>query len=217
MIKYLGQWVSDYVTKYNRKILVLTPRITNQDLFLVEICKKALERLSESKIHIITNDNRIKDIYPNFEIEPDSRDDLYVSAAYYANKTDGLVISSITKTFGSYYRNYSKIRLGCEDIFPLLDLNQSNIYEVVKTLDSIKEYCYVPEKDIEIIEWCNYIEEKYGVITDEKPPHKHQRWPYFTAEQKKWVAFIHQREKKTRHKIIKGPFPTISDKSFLIC
>jgi hypothetical protein len=183
-INYLGKWLADYAKDANKSLLVLSHDNTNQYNLLHKVCSCATVFYPGLNIHI------------HFGIG----DQLYEIA-----EDKGLIISCIDKSFGLYYRWYSKLEMSISDLFPLFDLNYSEILELLEKpiVDNS-----LPEK-YELLEWCNLMEERYKIITSNEVPNKDSRWPFFIQEQKDILAKVYQREKKTRHKIITKPYPNL--------
>lgn len=183
-INHLGKWLADYAKDANKSLLVLSHNNTNQYTLLNKICTYATNFCPGLDIHVHfgTGDQLC-------EISGDN----------------GLIISDIDKSFGLYYRGYSKLEMSISDLFPLFDLNYSEILELIE--EPIVDNS-LPEK-YELLEWCNLMEERYKIITSNEVPSKYQRWPFFIQEQKNILAKVYQREKKTRHKMITKPYPDL--------
>lgn len=186
LIKYISNWLADYVKQYDCNSFVLVKNEKNN--LLEYICREATK------------------IYGGLKIIKDC--DNYISANNIATENKGIIIGSIDRTNGLYYRGYNKMGELLADIFPLFDIEYSEIVQVSKKL------CleYPTFTDSALLEFCNEAESLYNIITMDNPPHTHERWPYFTHDQKQWIGIVHQREKKTRHKKLTRPFPIISDK-----
>jgi hypothetical protein len=136
---------------------------------------------------------------------------------------NGLVVGSVDRTFGLYYRSYGKRSDGSADVFPLFDLEYLEIESITETIwpkidrwEESKFSTYRYQSPAEDIEYANEAEAQYGIITSETPPNQHPRWPYLIGHQKAIIALVWQREKLTRHKMINRPYPILSDKSHLI-
>ena len=192
VLEYLSKWLADYLKEFGRSTFVVNDSGSFSDALLIDICSRA------TRIHGGLN----LIVHPGVK-QGEIGDYNYIKCYEIANDQNGIVVSPIDQTFGLYYRSYRKIDSALCDIFPFFDVQHSELLEL---------YSSKNDSDYKLIETCNYAEKLYGIITSEDPPHKHPRWPYFVQEQKKWIATIHQREKKTRHKAIHKPFPIISDK-----
>jgi hypothetical protein len=149
-----------------------------------------------------------------------SDENFYLTCAEIAGD-NGLVVGSVDRTFGLYHRSYGKRSDGNADIFPLFDLEYSDIHNVVGNLwPNIGEFSwgdcrfstYNKQPPIADIEFANEAEALYGIVTSTEAPNKHPRWPYFISNQKAIIALVWQREKLTRHKMITKPYPIVSDK-----
>jgi hypothetical protein len=189
LIEYISKWLASYAKQSGRSLFVLNNSEARANQVVAELCHKA------TRIH---GGLRSYICYGGF-----------VECYHYADANNGVIVGSIDRTLGRYYRGYSKLGEGLADVQPLFDLEYSEIIQIYKFLKD--KYEGTDPEGHEMIEFCNNAERTYGIITDEKSPHLHSRWPYFTEEQKKWIGIIHQREKKTRHKALNRPFPNISD------
>lgn len=188
-IQYLAMWVADYASNSGKTLLLTTGSLCYIDYSIVldRICSEAcmkIKNLQHIKMH-----------------------NSYMDLHYHANENNGLVIGHTTRTYGLYYRNYHKATDGFADIFPLFDIDDSEVLQMAYVINP-KLNVSLPE-DCDKLDFCNQAEISYGIITSESPPHTHNHWPYFTMQQKTWIAEIHSREKKTRHKLFRGPYPKL--------
>ncbi len=197
LIEHLAKWLADYAKQYGKAVFVTNNKGSRQDAIVTHLCIEATKIHSGLKKH-------------NYLHPPTSNTEGFAECHYYASEHNGLIVGPIDRTYGLYYRDYSKIGSALADIFPLFDLEYSEIVQLYKFLWN-DEYKYNDPPGFQMIEFCNNAERTYGIITSENPPHTHSRWPYFTQEQKKWIAIVHQREKRTRHKIITRPYYHISN------
>lgn len=190
LINYLSGWLSGYAFESGKTKFVIVDTGSRSDVLTHHICSEATKHHGGFGVLSI----------PSF--------------GEYIEDNESLLVGSIDNTFGLYYRSFGKRREALADIFPLFDLLYSEIVQVTDSL-SLSDHFPQDPPDYEMIEFCNRAESLYSIITYSKPPHMHNRWPYFTSTQKKWIAIAHQREKKTRHKAITKPYPVISDKDNL--
>jgi len=182
VIDYVAQWVVDYTKQAGKNLLVSV----GSNPVMEHLSIQCTTKMSGLRIQCGCSD--------------------YIEANKYADES-GLVLGDVSKTTGLYYRSYSKLGAGLADLFPFLDLEESEILQISKFLNPNLQDT-LPEEFM-MLEFCNSIESMYNIITSPNPPHTNYRWPYFTAIQKKWMGDVHQREKKTRHKAITKPYPTI--------
>lgn len=194
MIQYLANWLAMYAKNNGKSVFVVNKRSHNRsDDLVLHLCNEGTKVFGGLKTEI-------------YEGRNDSAS--FIECLQIANKSNGIVVGSVSRTFGLYHRSFDKLTDGLADVYPLFDLEYSEIVELTK--DNIEEYHDF--EDYKMVEFCNSAELIYGIITDIVAPSRHARWPYFTQEQKKWIGIVHQREKKTRHKKITKPFTSVSDK-----
>jgi hypothetical protein len=218
LVEYLAKWLADYAYRAGRATFVVANRGTREDWVVDQLCHEATKVIGGLKTNI------------RMVIDSERTDaEILMSCHEYADDHNGIVVGSIERTFGLYWRGYQKMGDALADIFPLYDISYSEIIQLYDSMDldefdgiypipGAAGYGMYPipgadsHKSHKMVEFCNNAEALYGIITREDPPHTHKRWPYFTQEQKKWIALTHQREKKTRHKVLTKPYPVVSDK-----
>jgi hypothetical protein len=216
LVEYLAQWLAEYLKAAERKVLVVGFNGTRSDALLLHICSKATEQYGGLVTHALNFPTSPVDINTIFNgkitYSIDRHNDLgyyYLQCHNIANE-NGIVIGPVDRTFGLYYRSYGKIAEGSADIFPLFDLDYSDIVTIT---NSLWPNLWEPHLDtVWGIEFCNEVEVMYGIITCAEPPNRHPHWPYFIQAQKAMIAKVHQREKLTRHKKLTKPYPIIADK-----
>jgi hypothetical protein len=126
-----------------------------------------------------------------------------------ASSNYSIIVSPIERTYGYLTREYKKHRSGPRDIFPLYELYMSEIRQIARVLEVSVD---VPSAEEMLAEWAIRENDKNGIIEDGASPVVTKNWYRYTIEQKQAISHAHQREKKTRHKIIKEPFcPLRSD------
>ncbi len=189
LVQYLAKWLFDYINKCGRQTFVVVDSGTRQSDLVKLICSEATEIRGGLRVQVCDTNH--------FEA-------LKISDGMF-----GIVVGLIDRTTGLYYRGYSKLDEGLGDVFPLFNLEYSEIIQVTDKLLPNREYN--DPTDHRMIEFCNKANALYGIITDEQTPNKNARWPYFLTEQKKWLGLVHQREKATRHKVITKPYPEIPE------
>jgi hypothetical protein len=217
LIEYLAKWISDYTKSAERNVLVVGFNGTRSDALLLHICSKATEKYGGLLTHALNFPTSSMDIKTIFNGKVTYAMGDYTNLGYYylqcseiANN-NGIVIGPIDRTFGLYYRSYGKLVEANADIFPLFDLDYSDIIDMTNSLWPEKQWPQPPD-NVSDIEFCNEAESLYGIITGEDSPNRHYRWPYFIHSQKAIIAKVHQREKLTRHKALTRPYPVLSDK-----
>jgi hypothetical protein len=185
LVQYLAKWLFEYIDKCGRQTFVVVDNGSRQSDLVKLICSEATKIKGGFKVMVC--------------------DTNHIDAHKISDATLGIVVGFLDRTTGLYYRGYSKLDEGLADIFPLFGLEYSEIIQVTDKLFPDREYN--DPLDHRMIEFCNKANALYGIITDEQTPNKNGRWPYFLTEQKKWLGFVHQREKATRHKAISKPYP----------
>ena len=226
VIEHLAKWLADYAKAAGRNVFVVGFRGTRPDALLLHICSKAIEMygggLSVEALDYSTDMN-INDVFNGKSVRKNifnyDNDESFYLQCHRMAEENGIVVGSVDRTFGLYYRSYGKRAEGSADIFPLFDLDYSDISLMAYKLWDDKHIEWdAPNADLISvdIEFANEAEALYGIITCENPPNQHPRWPYFIGTQKEIIAKVWQREKSTRHKKIDRPYPILSDKPQLI-
>lgn len=196
LIEYLAEWLAEYAKRNHKKLFVTASRLENRNDYLIRnVCAKATTLMGGLRLETRT--------------VMKSLDEEYLECHRIADKNSGIVVGPVDQSHGLFTRKFGKRSDGGADVFPLFNVEYS---EIVQVTDELWDSRFVDPTGYEQYEFCNKTEAKYGIITAESPPHKHARWPYFTADQKRWIADTHQREKKTRHKKLMLPFPYITNK-----
>jgi hypothetical protein len=227
LIEHLAKWLVEYAKAAGRNVFVVGFRGCRSDALLLHICSKATEMYGGNFVtHALCMGDRVgaqsvfngKITYYSHPFL--SNENFYLNCHDIA-ENNGLVVGPVDRTFGLYYRSYGKRSDGSADVFPLFDLEYSDIRNIVGNLwPNIGEFSwgdsifstYTNQYPIADIEYANEAEALYRIITNTEAPNKHPRWPYFIANQKAIIALVWQREKLTRHKMITRPYPILSDK-----
>jgi len=215
LIEHLSKWLAEYAKAAGRSVFVVGFDGTRSDALLLHICSQATENYGGLATHALsfpTSTIKIRQVFNGMvTYSIDSSPGYCYLQCHEIAHDRGIVVGPVDRTFGLYYRSYGKRAAGSADIFPLFDLEYSEIVEIT---DSLWPGLWPAESTdiISDIEFCNEAEAMFGIITCEEPPHRHARWPYFIHTQKAVIAKIHQREKQTRHKKLDRPYPILSDK-----
>lgn len=193
LIQHLATWLTGYAEQNGLTTFVVVDNGSRQSVLVKHICSEATKVIGGLKVRVC--------------------DTNHIDAHTIAQETNGIVVGLVDRTAGLYYRGYKKLDEGLADVFPIFDLEFS---EVIQVTDKLFPDAGLDDKmsksELAIwryIEFCNDINTAYKIITDEQPPQTNSRWPYFLTEQKKWIGIVHQREKSTRHKAITKPYPKI--------
>lgn len=125
--------------------------------------------------------------------------------AHFADVHDGLVVGTITATRGVLQRRYRKHGDGSADVFPLLDLHDSEVRQLaqhwnIEPVSSIFPPAVEPEDGVE---WAHRENDRYQIVTSaDAQPQQHRLWYKYTAPQKQLISELYAREKKTKHKTL---------------
>lgn len=198
VIKFIAEWLASYTKQAGITMVIANDRGVSlaADAVTIHLCREAAREISGLKVHV----NKV-DLYRDTDTTS------FMWCVKYASEHNGIVVGPTDKTYGLYTRGFDKHGEALADIFPLFDLELSDVDKLYKSMKIDGKLKY-PD-GYQSIEFCNEAEEKYGIITRDDPPHTHPRWAYFTTEQKRSIALVHQREKKTRHKKMTKPYPII--------
>lgn len=218
LIEYISNWLANYLIDSGRKVFVVKYNETRSDALLLKICSEATtlkKGLSTICLYQDTKPQMYLGRAYKLDIPhiPNINDIDYIIAQKWADDRDGIVLSSIDKTFGKYYRSYSKTSYSLSDIFPLYDLYYSDIVQITDYLWPDMKFQDIEVDDYKMLEFCIKAENTFGIITSENSPHKHGMWHTFTSTQKRFIGESQQREKKTRHKEVKKPYPKIPNRT----
>lgn len=229
--EYIGKWICNYTNHNNIECLIVNFIGTCNDAMLLSVCTEALKYCNKLTMEIVSSSfpgegqpkdilskiyskkNNIKyiEVPTNFSSLPF----LYLMS-HSTSQKHCIVLGPIDKTYGQLYRGYDKLAEYTSDIFPLYDIKYSDIFEfVMKEYPEIDWKEQINKKECRYLEWGLSVNEKYGIIESEDSPTKHYKWPYFTTEQKQYVALLHQREKNTRHKKLNKPYLSFKGKQFV--
>lgn len=189
LIQFLSKWLADYAKQNGRTTFVIVDNSSRQSCLAKLICSEATKIIGGLKVRVCNTN--------------------HLEAHKIAEEINGIVIGLVDRTYGLYHRSFSKLDEGLGDIFPLFDLEYSEIVQITEKV--LLDQNFTDPVEYRLIEFCNKANALYSIITEDQPPHKNKRWPYFLTEQKKWLAIVHQREKSTRHKAITKPYPKIPE------
>jgi hypothetical protein len=217
LIEHLAKWLAEYAKAAGRSVFVVGFDGARSDALLLHICSKATENYGGLATHALsfpTSTIEIKNVFNGnvtYSIDSIKNPGYYYLQCHEIAHDHGIVVGPVDRTFGLYYRSYGKRAAGSADVFPLFDLEYSEIVEIT---DSLWPGLWPVESTdiVADIEFCNEAGAMFGIITCEESPHRHPRWPYFIHTQKAMIAKVHQREKLTRHKKMNKPYPSLSDK-----
>jgi hypothetical protein len=207
------KWLADYLKDSGKSTFVICFNGSKEDGLLTHLCSEACKNTSKNVL--VYSDFYTKDIlgkiYNGTSKEVSVLLNSFIDASERAGDCDGIVVGPVEKSFGKYYRTYHKNNEGLADIFPIYDLNYSDVVNITCNLfgNDINWIYEWPSDRYQMVEWANSMEEKYEILTQNNNPSQHEKWKYFTQDQKSMIAFMHAREHKTRHKIIHKPYPIL--------
>jgi len=211
-IKHIAEWLAKYAKDNGRKTFVLHYCGRATEAVLIKVCVEATKEMGGlSMIVGFEPGAEIEKIYSARKVESD-----FINTALMTDEVDlGLLLLPVTRT-EAMLRNHHKKFVLLGDVFPFLDVKQSDITGIAEKFWPDVKFNDEKIVGIQSPEGLLDLEDNYGIITSEEMPSKHSRWPYLMQYQKKDIAFAHQREKLTRHKAIIGkPFPSIRDQKHL--
>ncbi len=144
VIEYLAKWLGDYAKSAGKNVLVVGFGGTQADALLLHICSKATEQYGKLTTHAISfpyNNVNIKAIYNGnltysieYDYPPNIPEHYFLQCHQIAEAKAGIIVGAVDRTTGLYYRSYGKRAGGSADIFPLFDLNYSEIIEITSAL-----------------------------------------------------------------------------------
>lgn len=182
-IQTIKDWICDYAEKNGKSTLIVIDDSSNGFELLKKVC------LSQTK----------------FKFEIPSQECIATKYLYtlltLAKNTNGIILSTLNKTQFNLIRAFQKYGTHNMDIFPLIDLYESEI----SSLLGVTQY-NTKHMDFFIldIEWAQEENKKYGIIENDELPQHTSNWFKYTLPQKELISKLHQREKQTRHKNIVG-------------
>jgi len=185
MLASIKKWICDYAEINNKKTLIIINDFSAGFNLINKIC------CSQTKFKI--------------EISPPEcvQSKFFITTTYCAENTNGIIVSLLNKSKYNIIRYYPKYGSSQGDIYPLIDLYESDIANLLDiAFDSFVPYfSNITYNDIE---WAQEENKKYGIIENDELPQHTSTWFKYTLSQKEIISKLHQREKQTRHKIIAG-------------
>jgi len=134
---------------------------------------------------------------PRVSVSIDYHPEEVVAASLnYADVNNGLLIGSLNRN-DRLNRTYGKWNEGRADLFPIYDLYLSEINQLLR-LHGLGDCCREMTSEDEMVE---YLDSQHSdIILADEMPNKNKMWFRYTLPQKEYIAKLHAREKKTRHK-----------------
>lgn len=217
LIEHIASWLSKYMIDSGKKTFIVKYNKTRADALLLKVCSEATSiKKGLSTICLYQDASPKTYLGRSYKIDaphiPNISDIDYMIAQKWADDRDGVLLSPINKTFGKYNRTYTKTSYSISDILPLYDLYYSEILQICNYLWPDLKFDDSGVDDYKMLEFCIKAEYTFGIITSDASPHKHNMWHTFTSTQKRFIGEAQQREKKTRHKEVRKPYPKIPDK-----
>jgi hypothetical protein len=200
VIKLLSVWVQKHCSAEGISKIYFEKSDTPSSLVLEKICRASLP--GTISLHGVV-------------LESEAEEDKGIELYKLAKLNNGVVASSLDYTYSKFCRKYSKARQNLADIFPLKSLLYSEVVEIAEHLTG---NTYEREDDWEMQEWAIHIDQECSIVSSVTRPNANKKWPYLTMFQKSFVAALHAREKKTKHKdIVNKPVGKFKDLRFLLC
>lgn len=186
---FIKNWILDYTTKNGKKTLIIPEPYNLSSEFLEKLC-------SELTLNIIK-------VKPECPLET-AYDISKFSALFvlHANKNNGLILSPLTRTRIKYIRSFHKHCEDLADLFPLGDLFDSEIDQLMEKEINNKLYADLTANEVE---WADRENGKNFIIVNETKPNISPFWYGYTARQKTIISRIYQIHKLTKHKKILRP------------
>jgi hypothetical protein len=113
-----------------------------------------------------------------------------------AEERGGVVVGTVTKT-DSIARRYHKYK-DAADIYPIYGMLQSQAEQLARWVFPDLEREADSERDE--LEWAIVEDGKSGIIRSITPPQQNGYWFKYTIDQKRIIARLHDRQRKTLHK-----------------
>jgi hypothetical protein len=205
-ISSISNWICNYATSYGKDTLLVPFDGSTNSAVVTWCCLQStiLKTGTLKVLSVVPNNEQelFKKIFNHSYAElPGSQ--LYYHSLELAKNSNGICVGCVDKTYGSLYRSYKKYNEYLADIQPLYDFLYSEIVEMSESLGFTKN---IAPLDYRIYEWALQQESYYKIITSLDAPNKSYKWYTYTEEQRSFIAKMHQREKKTKHKEIKVPY-----------
>lgn len=220
---HISSWINDYITKYNKKGIVIGVSDDIGSLLLLYLSKLSLaptiavKLTNNSEILNLIELNNICSLIDPSSGTPSFHLGLFTEMGVLHTITDSnnyINVGSICKNDYLITRSYHKYLTGATDILPLADLKYSQIvflldniiihnrklWEDIKNLSDINRSIKNNDISDSQIEWAMSQNEKYNIISNETDPVRNKAWLSYTKRQRECIALLHQIEKKTRHK-----------------
>jgi len=224
LLKDVATFLSDYASKSGRSTFVLYFDGTRESALAIHACADATALRGGLKIVPFCSTEMMglfNELFGGSGIDPHRmRPEFekfpYVSASSIAEDMNGLLVSPISKTYGPLLRKYSKIGEGICDVFPFWDLPQLSIMSIANKIwwrdyPKFYEKIGMDEESVKEDEFSLSLDNKHSIVSSDSMPHQNKHWPYLLKSQKDNISHLHQREKKTRHKIMTNvPHPDLS-------
>jgi hypothetical protein len=135
-----------------------------------------------------------------------TREAIALVLSHYSAMYNGIVVGSVSRTRGILQRKHHKRGDGAADIFPLLDLYDDEVLQLLQR--SMSDYqsgsIFPPSTEADLVSWAHREDARTSIIRNDQMPNKTSNWFSYTAPQKALISQLHAREKMTRHKSLEA-------------
>lgn len=221
IIKYVSTWIGTYANSNGKNKLVVGISSDISSIVTAYFCSKIglydnvirTTKPSVIGVHLATqselpNSIKLLDNICSIEIIPhteNSKGSIGIKLLEYTDLHNGLLVGTVNFSNGQLNRGYCKYGPnGLGDIFPILDIYQSEVEQLAETWFGKGAFKSEIDKNLE---WAGLENDYTDIINSDIIPSSRADWYRYTLSQKQIISLLHAREKKTRHKsLISKPY-----------
>jgi hypothetical protein len=125
---------------------------------------------------------------------------------HWAETNNALIISTLSLA-EIFARSYHKYTSGLADLFPFGQLKYDELVSLAKYFNlnhDNKKPLIITKTNIDLIEWAYRENNASQIISKTDRPEKNALWFRYTIPQKEVISLLHQRDKSTKHKELRG-------------